>query len=346
MATPTLSVLHISDLHITADKNSKFPFGYDPDQAKALARFVHEKRARFQSILVTGDLAHTGRPGDLKAARKFIFAKANAARGFLTDDGEPTLQGAGCPIHVMPGNHDRYRHLLGGAGNVNFDQKSKFGTFWKNGLRTVQAFEIPVPNSDYVVAFLVADCCLPSPSDADPSLSPLAVMGQGLFDDQTRDMIRHATETLRRDRRVVVLVLHFPPVPPGEIGVFVNPSPMDDDHKLIGHAAALDLAEELDIPLIVSGHLHVQECFRPRDGRLEVWCAGTPCAREMPAKAQHMAHIMTFKINAVSLKRPKVHVRVTRENFHFSSWNKDHFTEVESWDHGHTHTGTSWIEEF
>lgn len=98
----------------------------------AFAAFVDANRLGLDGLVVTGDLATTGNPADIRAAYRFLYSPA--AQGHLNRRGKPTLEAAGkerkVPLLYLPGNHDRFRsyHLPGGR---TFDRY--LGGAWQPG---------------------------------------------------------------------------------------------------------------------------------------------------------------------------------------------------------------------
>jgi hypothetical protein len=133
-------ILHASDLHFGATANqvgipdlfqnpawlwqgfSGVPApvsSHNWTRADALAAFAFYKSPSYNAILITGDLATKGNRQDLQAAFDFLFAAP--VRGYLGANRRPTLQAAGKPILLLPGNHDRFGHFHR-PGNLRFDQ--------------------------------------------------------------------------------------------------------------------------------------------------------------------------------------------------------------------------------
>jgi predicted phosphodiesterase len=94
----------------------------------ALAAFVYANRSGFDVLVVSGDLATTGGLRNLQSALAFLDRPA--VSGYFNAQSQPTLQAAGKPIVLIPGNHDCYRpfHFPGGR---HFD--SVFSAYWGAG---------------------------------------------------------------------------------------------------------------------------------------------------------------------------------------------------------------------
>jgi 3',5'-cyclic AMP phosphodiesterase CpdA len=97
----------------------------------AFAAFAHANRAGFDVLVLSGDLATTGRLKDLSTAQAFLNRDVGpGTSGYHEARGQPTLRAGGRPIVLVPGNHDRYTrfHLPGGR---NFD--ATFRAYWGAG---------------------------------------------------------------------------------------------------------------------------------------------------------------------------------------------------------------------
>jgi hypothetical protein len=96
-----------------------FPASFVGDLAETAARIIYEQGGEFDFIVISGDLATTGHVEYLRAAREYTHG--NAARGYLTASGKPTLVAEDKKKLVLPGNHDRFRTLLGSSADPHFD---------------------------------------------------------------------------------------------------------------------------------------------------------------------------------------------------------------------------------
>jgi 3',5'-cyclic AMP phosphodiesterase CpdA len=332
---PTLSILHISDLHFIEFGTRWRPLGHDPALASALAEFAALNKPDFDVIFVSGDLAETGRRKHLQTARDFLFADVGPISPYHSRTGRPTLQGAECDIFLMPGNHDRYWDFRGDPGCHRFD--NVFKAHWEPGLCGVAGYIIPVPQSDYRLAIIAADCCLKKPSDAAPQ-GQREIWGQGKVHTDAEHNIVAALKTATATARalpgghtVVIWAIHFPPSNDAQIAPCL---------RLLDHEKILDLAEQLNVRLILSGHIHEQMQLEPRTNGPSIWVAGTATARWFRSIPSHMVHIVQIAIDG---RRP-ARVKVTRRNFIFTTWSHPRFTEVAAWGPGLSLRGVSWDE--
>ena len=207
----TFRILHLSDFHFSNRLVevilSPVPgYSYDRIVVSGLARFVLEQANNLDLVLITGDLAATGRRADLQRAVEYIDAKPSA--GFLSESRRPTLHGGGLPIVLMPGNHDRYQGLWGAAGGTSFDDV--FQQYWKVG-QGVQYCLINNPDIEDCLAIILGDFSLASCRDADPPAP--GCLGQGLAYQNVIDRMTSLTASVRdKDPAAAVIwAVHFAP---------------------------------------------------------------------------------------------------------------------------------------
>jgi 3',5'-cyclic AMP phosphodiesterase CpdA len=332
---PTLSLLHISDLHITEYSKTTHMSGYDRKVAIAIAEFAVARRDEFDRVLITGDLARTGTVPELTAAHDFLFAPASPGLDpFLTKGMRPTLGSLNRELWLMPGNHDRYRNWMGYPGGDDFD--TVFGAHWDAGLRGMRSFRQQL-DDDYSVAIIAADCCLETEADTDPPRSRSARFGQGSASGVAAglEQLTHLERSLDHTKCAVIWAVHFPPTERGTI-----------DHSLwlVNSEEVSQSAERVDVKLILAGHLHEQGVFQMKlpsgSSSSPAWCAGSPCAIWYPqwtgASVTHMAHIIDIRVGVNGPGR----VDVTRRNFQY--YPSAGFVEVAAFANGQRTPGVTW----
>jgi 3',5'-cyclic AMP phosphodiesterase CpdA len=258
---PLFRLLHGSDLHCarvsrqiglpdlshawaTGAGGSLAPVSSHNDiYTDAFAAFAHANRNGFDVIVLTGDLATTGDSGDLRAAHRFVIAPA--VNGYLSGANRPTLQAAGKPVVLLPGNHDRFRafHLPGGTA---FD--AAFGASW-HARQSAQILWVKQREMATLVLIGV-DFSLRRSDVGGPfqGFPLLGFLGQGRAYPRRIQALQQATQTARTQYPgcTVLWVLHFEPdAANGNLALL-------DDQNL---AAAL--RQDEGIAAILCGHTHV-----------------------------------------------------------------------------------------
>jgi hypothetical protein len=146
---------------------------YSPDLLDGLIEFVYRQGDRFDAVLLSGDLATTGKEEDLEQARSCIDGNAGAHWYSSHSSGRPRLEvashralkGAGRPILLLPGN-------LFKPGGTLFDEY--FGHYWKVG-QGVQGWVSPAKEGARL-GLVSADLSL---WKGDNTVGPIDSLGQG-----------------------------------------------------------------------------------------------------------------------------------------------------------------------
>jgi len=92
------------------------PSSYDDEPLLAAADFLEEVSEDLDMLVVLGDLATTGVQEDLDVAKQVFLD--DVVKEHLSADLSPRIGGLGIPLHVVPGNHDRYKDDHGTPGEV------------------------------------------------------------------------------------------------------------------------------------------------------------------------------------------------------------------------------------
>jgi 3',5'-cyclic AMP phosphodiesterase CpdA len=278
---PVFRLLHASDLHL-----GRIPgqIGF-PDAVRglgggswapvsshsrsctdALADFVYANGAGLDVIVLSGDLATTGDPADLRAARRYITAPA--VSGAVSTWNRPTLQAAQKPIVWIPGNHDRFRrfHFPGGT---NFDRA--FGDCWR-ARQGAQCLWVG-KREEATLVLLGVDFTLRA-SDLGGGLHfgfLLGFLGQGRVYPRRLQALRRETQHARRrfPGCAVVWVLHFEPDSPHSFLALL------DDHLL-----ANALTQEA-VAAVLCGHTHRSDVAK-RFANTPVFVCGTTTQHAAP----------------------------------------------------------------
>jgi predicted phosphodiesterase len=94
------------------------PSSYDPAITAAAARFCYDRRNTVDALIVSGDLATTGKPIDLSPARSYL--EDAPISGPYINSVSQTLAATARKIYFLPGNHDMFRDDSGLPGSPHF----------------------------------------------------------------------------------------------------------------------------------------------------------------------------------------------------------------------------------
>ena len=237
------------------------PDSHDPEIAEFVARKIYSLRNQIDLLLISGDIATTGLPEDLRIGVRYVGSQAIAQ--YFNADGGATLRSAVYPLMLMPGNHDRYRDNYGQAGSRTFDLE--FGAYWgpDREIRTA----ILTRRTGKSLAVIAADFALRQDADA---TTPTRFMryGQGFgYPDVVEKLTRKTTQLKERFQSIgIVWMIHFPPTSDG--GAFGY-------RQLLNYEAVLEAARACNIKVILAGHIHEKKVVRLDD--IDVVCAGSAC---------------------------------------------------------------------
>jgi hypothetical protein len=248
---------------------------YSPDLLDGLIELVYRQGDRFDAVLLSGDLATTGKEEDLEQARSCIDGNAGAHWSSSHSSERPrpevashrALKGAGRPILLLPGNHDRYRSVLPWPlfkpGGTLFDEY--FGHYWKVG-QGVQGWVSPAKEGARL-GLVSADLSL---WKGDNTVGPIDSLGQGkAYADVIAGLETLTNELRDEDPGLGLLwVVHFPPA---------NPD-IDNSLGLLDGEVLIKAAHEKRISHILSGHTHFPRPYiatSPDGSTVKVLCAGT-----------------------------------------------------------------------
>ena len=309
---PRIRLLHASDFHLAqtpywAGTSSNYwlarltrwwkQTSHDPLVLAAFVRWVWQNwqdpngHRLFDALLLTGDLATTGAPADLQAARAFV--DANAVGGtYLTPAGQPTLDffNPHRPLDLLPGNHDRYHSGLSlylPGGRV-FDQvfcpPAPQRRFWCAGQDFT--FAGSLTRGGLAVLIWKVDFSLPSNQRGKKHYGLPGWLGQGrvrkciLYGPggtpanptfpslvgQTRAESQKVTE--QRQAAVVIWALHF------------DPFSTDGLLQLLDSHLLEEAAAQAGVSAVLCGHTHESK-VKPLSATTTVFaCGATAAANE------------------------------------------------------------------
>jgi len=323
-------LLHASDLHIAAkpervgisdiipkaglrfprirtDGTASWPHrrrlaltsSYSPDILEALIELVYDEGDQLDVVLLSGDLATTGKENDLQKARSCVYGDAQGLWYIGQPYGRPevtgrlALKGAAKDIVLIPGNHDRFQStpfppffLPGGAlFDQHFPWNGRFG--WKG--EKVQEWVSP-RKEGMQLGLVSADLTLRELGDAENGLFGFrGSLGQGKAYADIVDQMKKRTDDLRDEHPGIGLlwVVHFPPQYPK----------IDDFLRLLEDEALIKAAHERRISHILSGHTHFPCAYTATvsgGSRVEVLCAGT--ASQVVAPDGNFFHVLEIEV--------------------------------------------------
>jgi 3',5'-cyclic AMP phosphodiesterase CpdA len=273
----TIRILHASDFHICkylnvrqmskralgniSDTLRNFTFApsYCPYKLARFVRFVRRVKDSVDAIIITGDIATTGRRFDLEEALNAVHE----------------ITAASVPVYLLPGNHDRWTpHRKGhysAIRSLGYDPGGKdfhevFGEFWEKDVRSFRKAK-----DGFAVRIVAADFSLRQPDDCqfvDDISKRINQHGQGkVHSDILQEMVNATSDLQSFDTENVVTIwaVHFPPMFPN----------IDSHLKLLGEDLLVERARELGVLAIVAGHTHEALPYPSPDRSFYVLCAGT-----------------------------------------------------------------------
>lgn len=271
----TIRLLHISDLHISkylgirqiskrdrsALKNNikhlTFAPSASPGRLRRFLAFLNKWRQTLDGVIITGDIATTGRDYDLQKAFSVI---KNRFEPMAVD------------LCLLPGNHDRwipYRKNHDSAfWSIGYDPGGKdfhsiFSSYW--GPEDIRTF--PITKGDFKVVIIAADLSLRCTQDAE-MWRFVKKHGQGkAYDDILLKMERATLHEMKNSKGTIAVVwaIHFPP--------FCED--ISSDLRLIDEKLLLERADYLGVSVILAGHSHLGRRYQPLPYQTDVFCAGT-----------------------------------------------------------------------
>lgn len=309
-----IKILHVSDLHI-----SKYPFlkqlnrrspgnyydairhgtyaaSHGTDKLRALVTLVYRLRRELHAVLITGDIATTGLDYDLLLALAFVEGTPDA-HDSRTSHGFPTISGAGIPIVLLPGNHDRYKLFLKrlgyAAGGRLFHQL--FHRHWSDDVRV-----FPIVNSDLAVGIVAADFSLRSWRDAEGPNYLVNQYSQGkVYPDILKKCVRETAAFRAQHREIpnvfTIWAVHFPAIPGQE----------DSYMKVQDRGDLIEAADRNGVSLLLSGHTH--EPFEFRSPRYGFGAFGTGSSTQSDSPEGNYCQVISIDNSAGSYLFETVH---------------------------------------
>jgi DNA repair exonuclease SbcCD nuclease subunit len=302
--------LHVSDLHIGAspEKIGLLPLArsgfrisghsgaasvssHNQAMLEGLALLVWRESKFLDGVLITGDLATTGRLADVRAAYDFVNEPRSNSVPYLSNARKPTLNNsANFDVYLVPGNHDRFggKRLLPASDNFDKVFASSNRANWPVGQ---SAYKLGVMEKDGVaLGFVGADLTLRTASDIDFK-NPAQVWGAGRVYQDVIDKMSSITEELRDNAGtrpiIVVWLVHFPPKFPE---VASSLALLDED--LLVNAAHAN-----NVGLLLAGHTHEEKHY-PISPSLQVYCGATTTEHRLPGSSEPRGvHFLEFTVS-------------------------------------------------
>jgi 3',5'-cyclic AMP phosphodiesterase CpdA len=304
---PHVNLLHISDLHISKNPHLRqlqrqtpgnfydavrkgiYGASHGNGMLKALVELVYQKRSSLDGVVVTGDIATTGMDYDLEMALRFIEGRPDA-HNVRASSGFPTISGAGLPVFLLPGNHDRYKLLLRSLGYAPGNRKfhQMFKGHWQGDVQRNS-----IVKDDFVVGVIAADFSLRKWQDAEGK-GPDQVANsyaQGRVYPDILDELVDTTDAFRADHAAasnifIIWAVHFPPV-----------STNSQSHmKLIDGEKLIEAANNREVGLILSGHTH--DPFELSSPRMTFRALGTGSTTQFDSPEGNYCQIVSVESSA------------------------------------------------
>jgi 3',5'-cyclic AMP phosphodiesterase CpdA len=239
------------------------PESHCPEIAEFLARKIFQIRNQIDLLLISGDIATTGLPEDLKIGLHFV--NNSPVHTYFGADWKATIRSNAFPILLMPGNHDRFRSNKAEPNCRTFDLL--FEKHWGRSDPQISTAILNRPTTE-PLAILAVDFSLRAESDA---AHPTRWMryGQGhAYEDIVEKMVKKTSELRGRFSGIgIVWAIHFPPSK--ECGGFCG------YEELRYHNRVVEAAGSSSVKLILAGHIHEKKELRLGD--LDIICAGSGC---------------------------------------------------------------------
>lgn len=270
-------------------------------------------------LICTGDVARTGQLKDMRRAAELVLSKASGSADFVSlpylGQRDGVFNGAYLglssmsvdQVALLPGNHDRYLDETGMLGAKTFEEH--FGTHWP-GNRVVTRY---IEKSGHRrVAIICFESNLEFVGQVQPAwmLKRYGMLAQGTV-EPILNQLKLATKECQALGDLVLWATHHPPVPLANSSHF---------YTLHGQQQLLDLAEELNVPLILGGHHHKPQAHRDMRSGPTVFVGPTLC--------EYGAEGAGFVVLEISAPQDSKVVTLGMETF---TWEKVTATESPGW---------------
>ncbi|MCG6553521.1 MAG: metallophosphoesterase [Candidatus Magnetominusculus sp. LBB02] len=286
--------MHLSDLHLTAQVDSWFlQLGLyevcDEDILRVLSETIYDWRDELDAVLISGDIATTGRDIDLSFAINLFSSTAQSGNLRKDFQSHYKFDDFGKPIIIVPGNHDRFRSIFALPGGFSFDRY--FEKYWNCGNKRVQAHLLP-NDIEPRLAIICADFSLKSVQHI---TTPTGHPGQGKVDDTILQYLIDKTKEISDSfaECAFIWMIHFAPNCEGHFEIGKN-------HSLIDYNKLIEAAMDTNVKHIFCGHTHMSEIYSEGNGRVNIFCAGTSAClpgTEKQDKRDPKIHVRDIEID-------------------------------------------------
>lgn len=314
---------------------------YDPDLLEFLAEFIYENAKKklgdedslieevgpekLDAVIITGDLATTGKAGDIGLVKEFLKGPFDPRYPHLNLNQEATLAAVKIPVWYFPGNHDRFTPTRGlvwikrfplpkffEPGGTNYD-----GEFWDfRGEPARVLGEVSTPSAEGLplhIVVLAADFNLEKFGDHEGLYGWLA---QGkVYDHVLGPLVQKTEEEIAKHKEsragalCLLWAVHFPPGFP-HIGT---------SNRLIWEEGLISRAKECGVKAILAGHTHEQVRYTKPGMDFEVLCCGSTTQHVpiLPLRNRSVApEGNRFQIITVTAESAE-YVRIGVENYRY-----------------------------
>lgn len=288
-----IRLLHLSDLHLSLKRRRFRPSYCDPDCLEEVARIANKNAAldRIDGVIVSGDIADSGRTSDLAIAKDFLFPQELKGFQWITSKLKPSLNVYNKPIIFLPGNHDRFGFFDLVPGSKEFDKF--FSGHWKGNDRGISFWCLPDDKNPQLM-IICADFTIKSLRDC------IFWIGQGkVYDDQLRELLNFTKKA--KDKTPVIWVLHF--APDKQVG---QENPVPFKLKLNDSRILVKKAEVFDIKYIFCGHIHKGTNYNAGiSKKVMIHCAGSSTCPELNENPS--INLIEIKIEGKNIDRVRVY---------------------------------------
>ncbi len=269
------------------------PSSYDPAITAAAARFCYDRRRIIDAIIVSGDLATTGKPIDLNPARSYI--EDAALSGPYINSFSQSLAATGRRIYFLPGNHDMYRDDSGWPGSPHFHLMLEKHL---PNLTGSVGWWTRTKAGGQVLGCVYGDFCLRSVTDAG---NVAFYHGRGrAYPDTLKKMVAD-TIALKssHDRITLIWLIHFAP--------FQCPTSL----QLMDWQNVTKEAERLGVLCTLCGHTHEQSKIA-RDKHV-VYCSGS--AGSVEPVGESRVHVIEIDPDRSTAQRQNFEYKAMDQSF-------------------------------